>query len=73
MNLYICMHFVESKEEKMDWMSAINASIEGSPSQVEKHAKSFRKRYNRIVSEFCMKGIISVLRNIQAYGLKALR
>jgi hypothetical protein len=58
----------------MDWMSAINASIEGSPAQVEKHAKSFRKRYNRIVSEFCMKGIISVLilMNIQAYGLKAL-
>ena len=40
----------ESEEEKLEWMSAINASIEGSPAQVEKHAKSFRKRYNRISS-----------------------
>ncbi|XP_028395631.1 uncharacterized protein LOC114519660 [Dendronephthya gigantea] len=38
----------ENEEEKLDWMSAINASIEGSPAQVKKHAKSFRKRYNRI-------------------------
>ncbi|CAB4026762.1 Hypothetical predicted protein, partial [Paramuricea clavata] len=40
----------ESEEEKLDWMSSINASIEGSPAQVQKHAKSFRKRYNRISS-----------------------
>lgn len=40
----------ETEDEKLDWMSAINASIEGSPSQVEKHSKSFRQRYNRISS-----------------------
>ena len=54
-NVCTGMHFIESEEEKLDWMTAINASIEGSPAQVQKHAKSFRKRYNRIVSGFHIK------------------
>jgi hypothetical protein len=51
----VYIFILESEEEKLDWMSSINASIEGSPAQVQKHAKSFRKRYNRIVCRFCIK------------------
>lgn len=41
--------FLENEDEKVDWMSVINASIEGSPAQVEKLRRSFRERYNRFV------------------------
>ena len=48
-NVFLLIYFIESEEAKLDWMSTINASVEGSPREIRKHAKSFRQRYNRIV------------------------
>ena len=54
--------FLENEDEKVDWMSVINASIEGSPAQVEKLRRSFRERYNRFV-RMLNKNVCSRLKN----------